>query len=80
MQKNATYESAPPVLSLLNSVPWTMDEIAVKKEEERREFEMSFKWIKSKHSISIDTKLKTFAYLNGEKFDKVAYMHAWFWR
>ena len=32
---------------------------------------MSFHWIKSKHSISIRTTLKTYAYLAGEKIDKV---------
>lgn len=32
---------------------------------------MSFHWIRTKHSISIHTKLKTYAYLTGEKIDKV---------
>lgn len=32
---------------------------------------MSFFWIKSKHPIKIQTKLKTYAYLIGDKIDKV---------
>lgn len=32
---------------------------------------MNFHWLKSKHSISINTKLKTFAYLSGDKIEKV---------
>lgn len=32
---------------------------------------MSFHWISTKHSISIQTKLKTYAYLVGEKIDTV---------
>lgn len=32
---------------------------------------MSFHWIRTKHSISIKTKLKTYAYLAGEKIEKI---------
>lgn len=32
---------------------------------------MSFHWLKSKHSISIQTNLKTYAYLSGDKIEKV---------
>lgn len=32
---------------------------------------MTLQWLKSKHSISINTKLNTFAYMSGDKIEKV---------